>query len=169
MHTLSTQLGDLPLRRALADDTVHVFDIMCDAAGWLEQRGINQWRGLNSDGFHNFLKTRVATWPVYLVDYQSQPIATICLQDSDVHTWTEPGDHEVPAGYVHGLATRGAVRGKGVGRALLAFAERHFREQGKQFLRLDCVADNLALAKYYLGHGYREVRLQRTRMFEKAL
>jgi GNAT superfamily N-acetyltransferase len=167
---LPTQLGDLPLRRCTADDAGHVFDIMCDAALWLASVGIDQWRTVPTDGFRKFLNKRVAEWPVYLAEHQSKFVATICLQDSDVHTWTEPTDHDTPAGYVHGLATRACVRKHCVGKALLDFAERTFREQGKQLIRLDCLANNPFLTQYYLANGYREVRvLPRTRLFEKPL
>jgi GNAT superfamily N-acetyltransferase len=170
MHALPTQLGDLPLRRCTVDDAGHVFDIMCDAALWLASRGIDQWRTVPTDGFRKFLNKRVAEWPVYLVQHDGKYVATICLQDSDVHTWTEPGDRDTPAGYVHGLATRACVRNAGVGKALLDFAERTFREQGKRRIRLDCLIDNPFLTRYYLAFGYRAVRdLPRTRLFEKAL
>jgi ribosomal protein S18 acetylase RimI-like enzyme len=103
------------------------------------------------------------------VEHSGQFVATICLQDADDDTWNELGDAEVMAGYVHGLAIRAHVRRMGIGHSLLSFAERSFREQGKRFVRLDCVADNDVLTKYYLQNGYREVRLRRTRLFEKAL
>jgi ribosomal protein S18 acetylase RimI-like enzyme len=68
------------------------------------------------------------------------------------------------------LATRASVRRRGIGKALLDFAERTFREQGKQMIRLDCLADNPALVQYYLDNGYRQVRVgPRTRLFEKPL
>lgn len=169
MQTLVTQLGNLPIRRATPDDAGAVFDIMCDAAAWLASRGIDQWRQVPTDAARQAIGRRVATWPVYLLDYKEQPVATICLQDTDIHTWTDPADHATPAGYVHGLAICACVRGKGIGRSLLLFAESEFRSQGKRFIRLDCIPDNHALSQYYLADGYQEVRVNRNRLMQKPL
>ncbi len=57
-----------------------------------------------------------------------------------------------PACYVHNLVTACGV--PGVGQALLAFCRRHALGLGKQYLRLDCAADNRKLNRYYEAQGF---------------
>lgn len=58
------------------------------------------------------------------------------------------------AGYVHGLMTN--RRGTGLGGWLLTWAETRITAAGRRLARLDCVATNGRLRRYYTDQGYRE-------------
>ena len=170
---LETPLGWLSIRRAQPAEAGIVFDLMCDAADWLATIQIKQWVGLNCDGVRKFLDWRVTNLWAYLIEHNEKPIATICLQPSDPNTWGEAGD-DGTAGYIHGLAIATSVHGHGLGKLLLTWAEGRFRDAGRRMIRLDCVADNSRLCRYYQELGYREVVRptagpHRTRLFEKAI
>ncbi len=77
--------------------------------------------------------------------------------------WLEQtADLFVPYHTVQQIAVREARRGEGIGRAMLAFAERHARDAGSMVLMIGGLASNPAMALYRrLGfedvpEGYRE-------------
>lgn len=170
---IPTSLGKLTIRRVGVAEAGIVFDIMCDAAAWLTGRGINQWAGVPTDGFRQFLDRRVLRWPVYLLEHDASPVATICLQDADPDVWGESGS-DGAAGYIHGLAIRSSVRGKGIGEAMMRWSERVCVAGERRLLRLDCMADNVRLCEYYRHLGFVEAGKKKssnwtTQLFEKVL
>lgn len=56
------------------------------------------------------------------------------------------------------LAVRRDLKGQGLGRLLLEHAENRIIGNGKRFIRLDCMADNERLNRYYLDAGYTHIR-----------
>jgi ribosomal protein S18 acetylase RimI-like enzyme len=56
------------------------------------------------------------------------------------------------AGYIHAVAVR--REHAGIGRALIAWAERAVRDAGRPFLRLDCMRDNARIRRYYEELGF---------------
>ncbi|WP_313914734.1 GNAT family N-acetyltransferase [Tahibacter sp.] len=56
---------------------------------------------------------------------------------------------------LYSLATSVAARGRGIGKALLAAAERVARERGLRTLSLEVRRDNSAAVHLYEAHGYR--------------
>lgn len=98
---------------------------------------------------------------------------TLTLQPSDQNSW--PDDPPGEALYLHRLVIKRSFARVGLGLALLRAAESVAVERGVQFLRLDCVASNERLRRYYHEAGYSSrgdvefrnaVRLSR---FERAL
>jgi ribosomal protein S18 acetylase RimI-like enzyme len=75
---------------------------------------------------------------------------------------------------VHRLMTDPAVQGRGVARALMAFAEDEARSRGFDAIRLDAFAQNARALELYARLGYRKAgevtfRKGRFHCFEKAL
>lgn len=58
------------------------------------------------------------------------------------------------AGYVRRLAVRRSHAGQGLGSQLLDWAADQVGAAGKRLLRLDCVAENAGLRRYYEGVGF---------------
>lgn len=59
--------------------------------------------------------------------------------------------------YLETMAVHPAARGRGVGGALLGFAEREARRRGRATLSLYCIRDNPRARALYVRHGYRLV------------
>ena len=136
--------------RAETSDLDTVLSILEEAACWLASRGIDQWRpGTFS---RERIADRIGRGEVYLAALGGRAIGNVVLQWSDEETW---GDVRDDAGYVHGLAIRREVAGRGLGRDLLRWAEDRAATAGKQYLRLDCAAKNRALNAYYTRAGFR--------------
>ena len=141
------------IERAALEDADVVLDILAEAARWLLARGIQQW--VPEQFKREPLLARIMAGEVYLVWRNNAALATLTLQWADPHIW---GEQAADAGYVHALAIRRAAGGQGVGRALLAWAERQVADAGKTHLRLDCMAENTALRAYYEQAGFTHVR-----------
>jgi ribosomal protein S18 acetylase RimI-like enzyme len=142
----------ITLARATLADAGTFVEIHEEAARWLWEQGIRQWK----PGVFKleWLTAPIERGELYLAWSDGQPIATILLEWSDVATW---GPRPDDAGYVHGLRVRRATAGQGVGRALLAWAERAVARAGRPYVRLDCIADNPRLCRYYEEAGFTRV------------
>jgi ribosomal protein S18 acetylase RimI-like enzyme len=135
-----------------------VLDILEEAAHWLTSRGIEQWSPgtfRNGRRRRELLAYHLSQGEVYLAkvdgEVNGEAIGTLTLQWSDKLIW---GDMPDNAGYVHNLAVRRTFAGMGVGRQLLQWAEKAVVANGKQYLRLDCMAKNAALNRYYQQAGF---------------
>ena len=138
----------LEVRRAGPGDVDEIVDILSEAARWLIGRGIAQWPD-------PFPRDRVAVLTergdFHLARVEGEGAATLALLWSDPTFWGERPDD---AGYVHALAVRRAWAGRGLGSRLLAWAEGQVAAAGREYLRLDCRADNRELRRYYEEHGF---------------
>jgi GNAT superfamily N-acetyltransferase len=77
------------------------------------------------------------------------PLGSFYIEWDHEAIWGE--QFHTDAGYVHRLAVSRQYKGQGIGAQLLAAAEDHIRGRGKSWLRLDCMADNPSLNRYYLN------------------
>lgn len=135
---------------ARTPDLETVLSILEGAARWLASRGIDQW-GPESSPRQRIVDC-VERGEVYLFRVDGRPVGTLVLQWSDEETWGGVADD---AGYVHGLVIRREWAGRGLGRALLKWAEDRAAAAGREYLRLDCAAENRALSAYYERAGFR--------------
>ncbi len=89
----------------------------------------------------------------YLGKREGEPVATIMIQWSDPMVWGEKGNDGL-AGYIHAFAIRRAIGGRRVGERVLEWAVEQIRARGRRYARLDCVASNQALCRYYEVRGF---------------
>jgi ribosomal protein S18 acetylase RimI-like enzyme len=141
------------MRQATADDAPLFADLHEEAAQWLWDRNIRQWQ---PGTFRiEWIQEPFARGEAFLACEQNTVIATVIIQPSDTETWGKTAD---AAGYIHGLRVRRSAAGRGIGLAVLGWAEDEIAARGNHFARLDCIADNPALNAYYAKAGYRHVR-----------
>ncbi|HEX6819756.1 MAG TPA: GNAT family N-acetyltransferase [Ktedonobacterales bacterium] len=150
---LPIESGVLIVERATANDAETLLAIHEDVAHWLWCRDIRQWEP------GTFPRQQLDVWiargEAYLARLDGAAVAMLTLHWSDEETW---GVMPEDAGYVHSLAVRRQYAGQGIGRALLAWTEREVAAAGKEYLRLDCMAQNAALRAYYEHAGFVERR-----------
>jgi ribosomal protein S18 acetylase RimI-like enzyme len=141
-------VSDLEVRRAEPADVDVIIAILSEAARWLLGRGIRQW----PDPFpRSRVEPLVSRGDFYVARIAGEPVATLALLWSDPTFWGEQPDD---AGYVHALAVRRSQAGRGLGACLLDWAEAEVVANGGEFLRLDCLAENHALRRYYEVQGF---------------
>lgn len=143
----------LTVRPAVSADIPTAVRLRDSAAEWQQQRGIDQWQvGEVRAGYY---ERRVAAGELFVAErWEGRIIGMVTVVWSDEEVW---GPQEIPAGYIHGLVVDREFAGFGFGRLLLAWAERHIFAHGSRVVRLDYVASNSALGRYYAAAGYRVV------------
>ena len=146
-----TPAGEIEILRAEPADLDTVVSILEEAAQWIMAQGIDQWPATFPPQWRTRIVESIQRGEVHLARLDGQPVGTLTLQWSDRMVW---GDIEDDAGYVHRLAIRRAFGGKGLGRQLLGWAEAMVAVAGKEHLRLDCMAENPALMRYYERAGF---------------
>lgn len=157
---------------AQPSDLETVLAIYDESAQWLAAQGLPAGFFPQPDWIRQGVAADIARGDVYLGrDADGRVRGTLRLLWEDPDAWPDDRDE---AGYVHGLIIRNEARGRGVGAAMLAWAERTTRERGRRFLRLDCDATNSKLCAYYerLGFTSRGTLPQKHHLaarYEKAL
>jgi GNAT superfamily N-acetyltransferase len=134
------------VRRAGEEDVDRVVRILEESARWQRSRGIEQWPARFA---HELVARQLRVHEGYLAWDGAEAVGTFSLQPSDSGMW---GERPPDALYLHRLAVRRSHRG--LGRELLAWAERAAAAAGRRYLRLDCMAANRSLRAYYERAGY---------------
>lgn len=134
------------------DDVDELCALRDRIAGWLLERGIEQWLP------GEFPAVRMAAWlergDVFVHRRNGRIAAAVAVLDEDPTVWD---DHDQGAGYVHLLMVDRAFAGTGLGDGAIAFAEQELCRRGRRIARLDAVASNSFLRGWYDQRGYRVV------------
>jgi ribosomal protein S18 acetylase RimI-like enzyme len=145
-----------------------------EVADWLSARGNPQWKHWHSDYGLKLLRERLENDEVYLATREAEPVATLTIQWSDPMVWGEKGEDGL-AGYIHAIAITRAVGGLRVGERLLEWAVERIAARGKRYARLDCMAGNEILCRYYQVRGFTPLGTAAllgnwtSRLFERSL
>jgi len=131
-----------------ADDVLTVVAILGEASAWLRRRGILQWPERFPD---DLLQRSVASRELYLVLEDGEVAGTVTLQWSDPMFWGDRAN----AGFIHRLAISRSHAG--IGRQVIAWAEREARANGREYLCLDTLSSNTGLRGYYEELGFAPV------------
>ena len=154
-HFIQTPLGEMLLRRADSSEEAEVLALMRSAATWLLEKCIPQWQGALTDKGVQVVHLRVEAGLAYLGSLNGQNMETVSIQWEDSFSWGEKG-LDGSAGYIHGLAVSRELAGKGIGRSLLGWSM-DFIKVRKPYVRLDCMAENPRLCRYYEEAGFSKV------------
>ena len=175
MVSLNTEAGLLTIARAGAADYDGVMTILREAADWISARGNPPWNHWYMAAGERILRDRLAHHEVYLARRDDVAVGTVTIQWNDAETWGERG-LDGQAGYIHGIAISRNVGGMRVGEQLLEWAVETIAARGRQFARLDTIASNVALCRYYGQHGFRSLgtttlfdAIYTARLFERDL
>ncbi len=152
--TISSAAGELRIARAAMADYDRVMGILREAAGWLSSRGNPQWEHWYLEVGERMLRERLAHHEVYLARRDAVPVGTVTIQWSDPEQWGERGLDD-RAGYIHGIAIMRSVGGMRVGERLLEWAVDTMAARGRHYARLDAIASNAPLCRYYEQRGFR--------------
>jgi hypothetical protein len=139
------QPAQLEVRRAELVELDVVVQVLEEASAWLRSRGIDQWPATLSTDWIGPPVERGETW---LASVAGEVAGTLTLAAHDP-AWP---DDERDVTFVHRLAVRRTHPGLGL--RLLDWASGGARAQGHRALRLDCVATNSRLRRYYEDAGF---------------
>lgn len=142
--------GDYRVVTASAADVEVILALRNEAAHWLIERGIDQW--FPGETPRSWIENRVSEGSAFLLlGPDAKTIGTVTVLWSDEVMW---GDRAADTGYLHMLIVTSRMRGTGLGRALLVWAETHVAARGRPTCRLDCASGNRRLRQWYEQAGY---------------
>jgi GNAT superfamily N-acetyltransferase len=172
--TIDTEAGPLAIARAGSDEYEMVMAILREAADRLSARGNPQWQHWYMDFGERILRERLERHEVYLFKRNDTQAGTLTIQWSDPDVWGERGVDGL-AGYIHGIAVARSIGGMRVGERMLEWAIDAIAARGRCLARLDAMASNAALCRYYEQRGFRPLGTKllagnfTTRLFERDL
>ena len=143
-----------PLRiiPAEADDLNRYIDLLEDVADWLTQRGIDQWRPGNFRLAADYYADSIARGEVQLALSGDALVGTLRVLLRDPIVWPEIADDD--AVYVYSLAVKRECADQRLGARLLDWAGDRAAALGRRYVRLDCMAHNAFMRRYYSQAGF---------------
>lgn len=167
-------MPDLNISVASPHDHVVIAEIIEQARAWLTNtKGIDQW---SIPFTADWISKCIARQEFFVANADDLTVGVFRLLKTDPAFWGETAEDAV---YLHSLAVRrtSTWQGRGIGHSLLTWAEEYTAQQ-QPYLRLDCMAENAALCRYYeqagfIACGTKEIqfgsRLWKSRLFQKAV
>ena len=146
----------LDVRSATVDDIETAVAILEEAIAWGSSNGFQSWtpgtfadpRGVGRSHLHEAVNAR----GLYLVWVAGEPAATFSLFTIDERYWPDAADDAV---YLHKFATRRTAAG--AGRRAIDWIIGEVERRGRRYLRLDCLAENDGIQRYYESCGFATV------------
>ncbi|MFC5472249.1 GNAT family N-acetyltransferase [Cohnella suwonensis] len=146
--------------RAEPEHTQDVMRLLVNTAEWLLSKGSSQWNSLlRGEDSHNTPEA-INRGEVYLFKEESKTAGMVMLLANpspwDLELW-EDRANDGAAVYVHRLAVNRKFSGKGVGNRMMKWVEQQTPELSRTVIRLDCIASNEVLNRFYSKLGYEHV------------
>jgi hypothetical protein len=146
----------LDIRVARADDVEISASILEEAATWGASTGRPSWvpgtfTGPEAVGIAR-LRRDAGSSSLYLVSIGEHRVATFSLLEADPLFWPSAGDEAM---YLHRFGVRRSAAG--VGRLAVAWSVGETRRRGREYIRLDCLAENPGIRRYYERCGFRAI------------
>ena len=138
------------LRPATHADAASIRALRESLTHWQRSNGITQWEPGEIPLTTLEKQARLGEW--WVLDGAEELVAAVRVVDDDPGIWSTADG--VDAGYIHGLMVARVRAGEGLGAAILREAEAIVQAGGHQVVRLDCVASNTVLRRYYEERGY---------------
>jgi ribosomal protein S18 acetylase RimI-like enzyme len=147
------------LKQSGLSDFENIFDVLYENAKWLEGREIVQWPLAWLESKRDEIKASVAAGDFYQLDINNNAqheansgiSAIVELKSCPEEIWASD---KAKALYIHKLAIRRIHKNQDLGRTVLSLIKEDAIRQKLTYLRLDCVAHNVALRAYYEEQGF---------------
>lgn len=137
---------------AQSDDLGRYIDLLEEVADWLALRGINQWRPGSFRLSADYYAQSIKQGEVHLAFSSEALVGTLRLLLREPIVWPEIVQDD--AVYVYNLAVRRQWANQHLGGRLLEWAGHWASALDRRCIRLDCMADNAFLRRYYTQAGF---------------
>lgn len=139
------------LRLVTPEEFETVYDILHENALWLSLKNIIQWPLDWLEAKRQEIQEAIEFGMYYAVDINNEIAAIVEIKPTPEDIW---GNDKALALYIHKLAIRRKFSNKSLGRKIINLIESKAVQDGVKYLRLDCVAHNNKLRKYYEASGF---------------
>jgi len=141
---------EVSIRPATIYDTWAVCIVLTEAAQWLREQNIPVWS--TSMFTISKVKQETAQHEYYVAEDDGAVVGTFRFQLLDRETWPEVPD--LDSAFIHRVAVLRSHAGAGVAQQMFEYAKELTRRAERQFLRLDCAADQPKLRTVYEKAGF---------------
>jgi GNAT superfamily N-acetyltransferase len=133
----------------------HVNSLLKEVAQWLKDNGVKQWGYLLDGGDDQEILQAIIDGYTYIIMEDNGAIATFTLSPEqnewDQHIFGK--DTEFESLYLHRLAVMPDYMKQGIGKRILQWIHENAKHE-KKWLKLNCVADNPRLNRFYQENGF---------------
>jgi GNAT superfamily N-acetyltransferase len=136
------------VRAARSEDARTAGEILDEATAFMAALGYDEWPVPFPQ---HELTMRIELGELYVAESDGEIAATFTLLWDDPTFW---GERPPDAAYLHKLAIRRRFAGRGLGAALVDWADAQAAAAGRRFLRLDCQRDDPGIRAYYERLGF---------------
>jgi GNAT superfamily N-acetyltransferase len=151
---------DLYIRSAREDDLSDILGLREHLAGWLSEKGLDQWQEPwpDKDEQTRRIVDAIRAGATWMVCDGKGPVATITFHDQDRgELWFGKKGAKDPALYISRMMVHRRYAGRGIGAVMLDSAEDYAATLKLDYIRLDAWTTNQALHAYYTGQGFEHV------------
>lgn len=143
------------VRKATKDDAKEVFQILRNAASWLNEKNINQWEHLHNDVEINEIMEDIVEDITYIVENKNTDIVAVFNFSPNQNPWDIEmwGKREDKAFYLHRFAVHQEHHHKQIGKRTLEWMINSY-QVNNSYIRLDCIGNNPVLNKFYQRAGF---------------
>lgn len=148
-------MNNIIIYRATEDNVTEITAVLNSATQYKIAHGDVAW-GTRGWAEKNVMGT-LSTSDVYVIKKNEEIVGTFALQWEDEQYW---GAQPTVAGYIHRLAIKDGFRGKGIGEFAINWSVEKVVSENREYLRLDCDANNSSLCAYYEKQKFTRVGIK---------
>ena len=157
---------DIEIRQVKSSEFESVYGILYDNARWLLSKDILQWPLEWLESIRPAIKLSINGGHFYAMDIDFQMAAVLEIRSAPEPLWNYDSDEAL---YIHKLAIDRKYSNLAVGRNIIETLKTKAMSEGKCYVRLDCVAHNEGLRKYYESCGFQLKNVVETPVANLAL
>lgn len=136
------------IQNSTFQDTEEIFRLYTLATNFQKTKLSVHWPQFES----SLIETEIAENRQWKIVIDDQVACVWATTFTDPQIWEER--NEDPAVYIHRIATNPDFRGQNFVLHIVAWAKQYARDNGKQYVRLDTVGNNLGLIALYTKCGF---------------
>ncbi len=142
--------------QAAAGDTEEVMALLVRTAQWLQSKGSTQWSELLEGKDVHGMAQSILDGDVFVFkNKENKMVGVVMLPQKasawDLELWEDDIEEAI---YLHRLAIDRNTAGKNLGADILDWVTNGISFNGKSVIRLDCIASNESLNRFYSGAGF---------------
>jgi len=146
------------IKTATREDADSIMKLLKEIARWMKENEIAQWQFLLEGGDDEEIINAIESKDTYVMVRGGELVATFTLSakqsEWDTELWGE--DSEADSHYLHRLAVNRDYKNQGLGSAILSWIQEN-SSFTKKYIKLDCVAHNEKLNRFYSDNGFEYV------------
>ena len=146
------------MAQAKVEDTGNILSLLIEMAEWFKDNGSTQWNGLLQGIDSHRTEEAILRGDVFICKAEEEIAGMVMLlqkpSEWDKNLWALQEEQPNEAIYLHRLAIRRKYAKHQLGEEILNWCKGSIRFEGKDKIRLDCLASNEFLNAFYRRTGY---------------